>query len=119
MVKRENSRLVYSTENESRCPACGRSLRKCSCTGKKKVEGNDGTVRIGRSTKGRRGRGVTVITGVPLEGDALLDLARELKKKCGTGGTLKKGVIEIQGDHRSLLMKELEARKFKVRLAGG
>ena len=79
----------------------------------------DGIVRIGRSTKGRRGKGVSTITGLPFSGDKLRDLARQLKQKCGTGGTIKEGVIEIQGDHREMLLKELEKIGLKAKLAGG
>ena len=79
----------------------------------------DGIVRVGRATQGRRGKGVTVITGVPLAGAALDQLATELKKRCGSGGTVKDGVIEIQGDHRDLLVGELARRGWTVRRAGG
>jgi translation initiation factor 1 len=79
----------------------------------------DGTVRVGRETKGRKGAGVTVITGVPLEGDALKSLAKELKSRCGGGGTVKDGIIEIQGDHRDAVVAELVRRGFKAKRAGG
>jgi len=80
---------------------------------------NDGIVRIGRETKGRKGKGVTLITGVPLNSTALKDLAKRLKQKCGTGGTIKEGIIELQGDHRTRLLTELEAEGYKVKLSGG
>lgn len=80
---------------------------------------SDGIVRIRRESKGRGGKTVTVITGIPLEAEALKELAGDLKRKCGTGGTLKEGCIEIQGDHRPLLAAELEKRGFRVKLAGG
>ena len=76
-------------------------------------------MRVGRETKGRRGKGVTVITGVPLAGGALDDLARELKKRCGSGGTVKEGVIEIQGDFRDLIVAELSRRGWDVKKSGG
>jgi translation initiation factor 1 len=76
-------------------------------------------VRIGRETKGRSGKGVTVITGVPLTGDELTKLAAELKKRCGSGGTVKDGAIEIQGDHRDFLTAELARRGWKVKRSGG
>jgi translation initiation factor 1 len=79
----------------------------------------DGFVRVRRETKGRKGKGVTTISGVPLRGDALVDLAGELKRRCGTGGTVKDGVIEIQGDHRAEAVALLEQRGWKVKLAGG
>ena len=76
-------------------------------------------MRIGRSTKGRKGKGVTLITGIPLKGDALKELARELKQKCGSGGTLRGDVVEIQGDHRDALLAELTKRGYTVKKAGG
>lgn len=79
----------------------------------------DGLVRIGRETKGRKGKGMTVVTGVPLHPEGLRDLAKKLKQKCGTGGTLKDGRIEIQGDHRDLLVAELQAMGYTVKRSGG
>lgn len=79
----------------------------------------DGIVRIQRQTSGRKGKGVCLITGIDLEDAALTQLAAELKKKCGCGGALKEGVIEIQGDKRDLLKSLLEAKGMKVKLAGG
>lgn len=79
----------------------------------------DGIVRIGRSTKGRRGKGVTTVTGVPLGDDELKELAQKLKAKCGAGGAVKDGIIEIQGEHRQLLQKTLEAMGYTVKQAGG
>ena len=83
------------------------------------AQASDGIVRVGRSTKGRGGKTVSTVTGVPLEADALRALAGELKRRCGTGGALKDGVIEIQGDHRDTLVAELEARGYRVKRAGG
>ncbi|QKJ87273.1 Translation initiation factor Sui1 [Paramixta manurensis] len=79
----------------------------------------DGIVRIQRQTSGRKGKGVCLITGIDLEESALNALAAELKKKCGCGGSVKEGVIEIQGDKRDLLKTLLEAKGMKVKLAGG
>jgi translation initiation factor 1 len=75
-------------------------------------------VRIGRETKGRKGRGVTVVTGVPLDETGLKDLGKQLKAQCGAGGTVKDGVIEIQGDHRDVLLEELRKRGWAVKSAG-
>ncbi len=80
---------------------------------------SDGIVRVGRETKGRKGKGMTLISGVPLLPDELKKLAQELKKKCGTGGTLKDGVIEIQGDHRDALIELLKAKGWTVKRSGG
>jgi translation initiation factor 1 len=79
----------------------------------------DGVVRVGRETKGRRGKGVTVITGVRLAPEQLAELAAELKRKCGSGGTVKDGVIEIQGDHRDAIVDELAKRGWTVKRVGG
>jgi translation initiation factor 1 len=123
-------RLVYSSEHGRVCPACGRSERRCQCRGKgararqaardaeAAAKQSDGIVRVGRSTKGRRGKVVSTVTGVPLEDDALAALAGELKRRCGTGGALKEGVIEIQGDHRDTLVAELEQRGYRVKRSG-
>jgi len=74
---------------------------------------------VGRETKGRKGKGVTIITGVPLAHEEMQALATLLKKRCGSGGTLKDGVIEIQGDHRDLVVEELQKRGWNVKRAGG
>jgi translation initiation factor 1 len=79
----------------------------------------DGVVRVGRETQGRKGKGVTVIRGVPLAGDALEALATRLKKRCGSGGTVDGGVIEIQGDHRDTLVTELGKLGYTVKRSGG
>jgi translation initiation factor 1 len=79
----------------------------------------DGVVRVGRETKGRKGKGVTVVTGVPLEGVELADLAKQLKSTCGAGGTVKNGSIEIQGDHRDRVVAELQKHGWNVKKSGG
>jgi translation initiation factor 1 len=76
-------------------------------------------VRVGRQTQGRKGKGVTVITGLPLAGAALDELATRLKKRCGSGGTVHEGVIEIQGDHRDTLVTELGRLGYTVKRSGG
>ena len=123
-------RLVYSSEHGRVCPACGRSETRCQCRGKgararikareeaDAAKAGDGIVRVGRSTKGRRGKIVSTVTGVPVDPDELQHLAADLKRRCGTGGALKDGVIEIQGDHRDTLVEELEKRGFRVKRAG-
>ncbi|WP_058910263.1 stress response translation initiation inhibitor YciH [Entomohabitans teleogrylli] len=104
-----NSRLVYSTDSGRIKPAEEQPQRPKG----------DGIVRIQRQTSGRKGKGVCLITGIDLDDAALVALAAELKKKCGCGGSLKDGVIEIQGDKRELLKTLLEAKGMKVKLAGG
>ncbi len=120
MGRDTNSRLVYSTEGANLCERCGKKRSKCSCSrAKQKIPGGDGIVRISRETKGRKGKGVTLITGIDKPRNELKIIAKELKQKCGTGGTLKDGVIEIQGDHRMLLMDLLKKAGYNVKSAGG
>jgi translation initiation factor 1 len=76
-------------------------------------------VRVGREVAGRSGKGVSVITGLPLAGDALDDLATRLKKLCGAGGAVKDGTIEIQGDHRDRLVTELQKLGYEAKRSGG
>jgi translation initiation factor 1 len=108
-MKDDNSRLVYSTET-------GRIDEPASAPDRQK---GDGVVRIQRQTSGRKGKGVCLITGIDADDAELATLAAELKKKCGCGGSLKDGVIEIQGDKRDLIKSLLEAKGMKVKLAGG
>lgn len=114
-----NSRLVYSTEKGSMCPKCGKPFDKCRCKTKPAESSGDGIVRIRRETKGRKGKGVTLISGTGLEPGALKQLARRLKTRCGSGGTVKNNEIEIQGDHRELLEAELKKEGFIVKRSGG
>ena len=79
----------------------------------------DGVVRVRRESQGRGGKTVTTIAGVGASGDKLKDLAGELKRLCGTGGTVKEWVIEIQGDHREKIVAALQQRGYTVKLAGG
>jgi translation initiation factor 1 len=115
----DNHRIVYSTEHGRMCPECCRPAGECACGRKKGFPRGDGVVRVGRETKGRKGKGVTVVTGLPLDGGALEKLARELKQRCGAGGTVKDGRIEIQGDHRDVLLEALRAQGYTVKLSGG
>lgn len=110
--------LVYSTETGRTCPECRNALDQCSCNADEVPEG-DGIVRIKRETKGRKGKGVSLVTGVLLAESDLKKLAKELKQRCGVGGSVKDGVIEIQGDMREILKAELEKKGYQVKLAGG
>lgn len=119
MQRHNNSRLVYSTESGGTCPDCNKKLDRCRCKKIQKPLREDGIVRVERSTKGRKGKGVTVITGIPLDSGLLKQVAKTLKQKCGSGGTVKSGTIEIQGDHRDVLVAELKAMGYTVKRAGG
>jgi len=119
MAKKSSSGgLVYSTEFGRACPGCDQPVDACTC-GQEEAPAGDGIVRITRETKGRGGKVMTLVTGVPLAGSELKTLAKELKKKCGVGGALKDGIIEIQGDQRDLLLSELTKRGFTAKKAGG
>jgi translation initiation factor 1 len=111
-------KTVYSTEQGRVCTGCGYPVACCECLSPKQAPKGTGRVRIGRETKGRKGKGVTIVTGLPLDEEALRSLAKELKHRCGTGGTVKGGVIEIQGDHRTLLMDELTKRGYSPKISG-
>jgi len=113
-VEREVSnlvaRLLGGTESEpDRPPPGDAAIRSAKST----------TVKVGHETKGRKGKGVTIVSDLPLGDDALLELATLLKTRCGTGGTVKDGRIEIQGDQRDRLATELEKLGYKVRRVGG
>jgi len=101
------------------CPGCDRPVGECVCRKDTVVPQGDGIVRVARETKGRKGKGVTVITGLPLDQEGLQGLARQLKQRCGAGGTVRGGTIEIQGDHRDWLLEELKRRGYTVKRSGG
>ena len=111
--------LVYSTEFGKMCPDCNKPAEKCVCRKKPAPIKSDGIVRLMRETKGRKGKGVTLISGIPLDNEGLKKLAKSLKQKCGCGGSLKNGVIEIQGDHRDMLMEQLKKHGWTVKRSGG
>ena len=113
-----NSRPVFSSEHGRLCPGCVQPAAHCQC---KKVAApiGDGKVRVRCERKGHGGKTVTVITDLPLAEAALTTLAGELKRRCGCGGTIKAGNIEIQGDHAELLLGELLKRGFAAKRAGG
>lgn len=115
-------RLVYSTEGGRvmTCPTCGLPYKNCRCSqSSQSVRKSDGIVRVMRDRKQRGGKTVTVITGVTGSEADLATLAQQLKKLCGSGGTVKDGVIEIQGDHCEKVMTKLTALGYKVKRAGG
>jgi translation initiation factor 1 len=119
MKSDKNTGTVYSTEHGRMCPTCNRPLSQCECRRKNALPRGDGILRVARETKGRKGKGVTLITGLPLNAIELQNLAKDLKQKCGTGGTVKNGAIEIQGDHRDAVVNELKNRGYSAKLSGG
>jgi translation initiation factor 1 len=112
------SGLVYSTETGRMCPECRRSTAACVCKAAPVVKG-DGVVRVSRQTKGRGGKVVTVVKGLALNADALAALGKALRTACGSGGTVKDGVIEVQGDHCELVMATLAKLGHQPKRAGG
>jgi translation initiation factor 1 len=123
-------RLVYDSDSAQpgRCPSCGKRLDRCTCDAWPASRPapapalnvpKDGTVRILRDRKSRGGKTVTLVAGLGGSTDQLAKLLSELKRLCGTGGTLRGEVLEIQGDVRERLRLELERRGYRVKLAGG
>jgi translation initiation factor 1 len=110
--------LVYSTDSGRMCPVCRRPLADCSCRRPDAVLG-DGNVRVWRETKGRGGKAVTVVKGLALDAAALVKLAQQLKATCGSGGTVKDGVVEIQGDHADKVVAWLQQQGHAAKRAGG
>jgi translation initiation factor 1 len=118
-VSRKGSRLVYSTDPDHarRCPRCGRY--PCRCPRPTSLPPAEQTARIRRERKGRRGKTVTVVADLQLTAQDLEDLGKQLRRLCGSGGTVKQGQIEIQGDHRERVAEELGKLGYKVKHAGG
>ena len=120
----KNSRPVYSTEtgrirSDREEPASPSARRKGKGPSKAQSPPADGVVRIQRETKGRKGKTATLVTGIPLDGPDLKAFAKRLKRRCGTGGSVKDGVIVIQGDHRETLLEEIREAGYPAKLAGG
>ncbi len=113
-------RLVYSTDGGrvTTCPICGQPYKHCRCD-QPSMKKSDGIVRVMLDRKHRGGKTVTVITGVPGSSSELAALAQQLKKLCGSGGTVKDGDIEIQGDHCDKVQARLTGLGYKVKRAGG
>lgn len=111
--------LVYSTDSGRTCPECRQAQADCRCKALAARPVGDGIVRVSRETKGRAGKGVTLVKGVPLDADALVALGKQLKALCGSGGTVKDGTIEVQGDHCERVIEALKGKGFTVKRAGG
>jgi translation initiation factor 1 len=113
------ARIVYSTGIGTLCPNCLRPVRECVCPKGAPGAAKPAAIRVGRETQGRAGKGVTTVVGVPLGGAQLAELATKLKKRCGSGGTVRDGVIEIQGDHRDSIVAELGKMGWQAKKSGG
>ena len=111
--------LVYSTEAGRMCPVCRQPAVHCICKLAAAGPRGDGVVRVSRETKGRGGKAVTLVRGVPLPPDQLAPLGKQLRTACGAGGTVKDGVIEVQGDHADRITELLKAQGYGAKRAGG
>jgi translation initiation factor 1 len=112
------SKLVYSTDAGRMCPQCRQPVAVCVCKKAASRNASDGVVRVSRQTKGRGGKTVTRIEGVPLDDEALAQLGKQLRAACGSGGTVKNGVIEVQGDHCDKVMEALKHGGYTPKRAG-
>lgn len=113
------SRAVYSTEHGRLCPQCQRAVSACVCGQDRPAATGDGIVRLHRETKGRGGKAVTLVKGLPLAPAEMKAMAKKLKQQCGVGGSVKDEIIEIQGDQRELIKGSLEKMGYTVKIAGG
>jgi translation initiation factor 1 len=118
MKRSSNGGLVYSTDGGRMCPECRQAVAACTCKAKAAPIG-DGVVRVSRQSKGRGGKTVTLVKGLALDPAALASLGKQLRTACGSGGTVKDGVIEIQGDHCELVIAALEKHGHHPKRAGG
>jgi translation initiation factor 1 len=112
-------RIVYSTGIGSLCPNCRRPVRECVCPKGAPGAAAPASIRVGREVKGRAGKGVTTIAGLPMSIGDIEVLATQLKKRCGSGGTVRQGVIEIQGDHRDVIVAALVKLGWPAKKSGG
>jgi translation initiation factor 1 len=111
--------IIYSTGVGSLCPNCRRPVRECVCPKGAPGAARPAAVRVGREIKGRAGKGVTTVTGLPMTLSDIESLAGKLKKRCGSGGTVRDGVIEVQGDHRDVIVAELIKLGWPAKKSGG
>ena len=112
------SYAVYSTELGRLCPQCQRAIVACVCGKDRPAIASDSVVRIRRESRGRGGKAVTVIEGIPEHPDRLKAICKQLKQRCGVGGAVKDSQLEIQGDQRSNCKHKLEAMGYRVKLSG-
>ncbi len=118
-AKLSGSSLVYSTDSGRICPGCRQPVLACQCSAAQPRPATDGIVRVSRETKGRAGKGVTLVKGLNLDDAGLQTLGKQLKTACGSGGTVKDGVIEVQGDHCARVIDLLKAQGLTAKRAGG
>jgi translation initiation factor 1 len=120
MRKAGGGGLVYSTDVGRTCPLCRQAFHPGACKAQASAPvAGDGTARVQRESKGRGGKVVTLVRGLPLAQEALAALGKQMRTACGTGGTLKEGVLELQGDHADRVVAWLIAEGYKAKRAGG
>lgn len=120
MRRPDSGGLVYSTDAGRTCPACRQALAACRCAeAARQVIVGDGRVRVSREKAGRGGKTVTVVRGLPLPADDLAALGKRLRSTCGTGGTVRNGLLELQGDHAERVTAWLQAEGFAAKRSGG
>jgi translation initiation factor 1 len=119
MRKSTQGRLVYSTDSGRMCPACRQPVAACVCAQQQRAGAGDGIARVSRESKGRGGKTVTLVRGLGLDDAALAALGKRLRSACGAGGTVKDGVLEVQGDHAERVIELLKSEGFAVKRSGG
>ncbi len=117
-MKSRSGGLVYSTDSGRMCPVCRQGVAACTCKAQA-LPNTDGVVRVSLQTKGRGGKSVTLVKGLPLGGLDLAAVAKQLRSACGAGGTVKDGVVEVQGDHVATVMAALQKQSYVVKRSGG
>lgn len=118
MTQKSNARLIYSTDTGGKCPVCGWPQKNCQCSSRRDVTENvpDRVVaKLRMEKKGRGGKAVTVVYGLPRNAEFLQELSRDLKRACGAGGTVLDDGVEIQGDLRERVRDALLKRGYVVK----
>lgn len=118
MRKSGQGGLVYSTDGGRMCPGCRQPVAACVCAQQPRAPAADGIVRVSRESKGRGGKTVTLVRGLLLDDAALAALGKRLRSACGSGGTAKDGVLEVQGDHAERVIELLKGEGFAAKRSG-
>lgn len=118
MMKSKTGGLVYSTDSGRMCPVCRQPVMQCACKALP-LAPPEGVVRVSLQTKGRGGKSVTLVKGLPLDASALGVLGKQLRSACGSGGTVKDGVVEVQGDHVASVLAALLKQGYCAKRSGG
>lgn len=117
-MKSRSGKLVYSTDSARYCSGCGKLPAQCSCNAAERILG-DGKVRVRRENKGRGGKTVTLVTGLPMTATELKKLGKTLKQHCGVGGSVQDDTVEVQGDQVEKILQWLQKQGFDARRSGG